>query len=173
MRHSPFSQEEFDRLFPGPFPSEQDRQGQYEAFCLVLEQLDQEPVPELPASLKAEIFRLSWRHTSRDRSWIWAWPALLRRPAVTFALGLALGCLAMFGWMRQSPEPPVAVEAEPSFTVEHTGQTKVYQGQLIQKLYPKIENPRIIVEKTSEAAEPQRVLQGTLDNGEIYVAWNL
>jgi hypothetical protein len=40
-------------------------------------------------------------------------------------------------------------------------------------LYPQIENPKIVVEKAEESAVPQRVLYGTLDEGETYVVWNL
>ena len=173
MENPRFTEEEFDRLFPGPFPSEQARQEEYHALRCVLEEMDRAPVPELSVREKAEIFRHAWRRPSHEHSWVWTWPILLRRPAVTFALGLVLGCVAMFGWMRQPPERPAPGAAEPSLTVERTGHTETYQGQFLQRLYPRIENPKVIVEKAPEAARPQRVLQGTLDNGEIYVVWNL
>jgi hypothetical protein len=58
-------------------------------------------------------------------------------------------------------------------TVERTRHAQVYKGKVVERLYPQIENPKIVVEKTEESSTPQRVLYGTLDDGEVYVVWNL
>jgi anti-sigma-K factor RskA len=152
---------------------------EYRSFLAVFEQLDQAPVPELSAHQKAEIFHRSWQGRRRDWSWTWTWLGLFRRPAVTFAIGIVLGCVVMFLAMdsrasRTEPEVvgPLAA-AEPSLTVERIQHTQVYKGKAVEQLYPGIENPRIVIEKTRESSTPQRVLYGTLDDGEIYVVWNL
>jgi len=173
MSNPRFSWEEFEALFPGPFASEQDKQREYQAFLLVLEQAERAPVPELSMRERAEIFRRSWPQPAPTRVSIWAWLAFLKRPAVTFALGMVLGCAVMFTCMRDQPDLPQATVAEPPFTVEHTGHTQTYAGKVLQALYPQIENPKMVIEKTQESSPPQRVLHGTLDNGEICIAWNL
>ena len=171
MSNPRFSWEEFDTLFPGPFASEQERQREYHAFLLVLEQLDGAPVPELSARERAEIFRRSWPQPAQDRPSVWTWLAFWRRPAVTFALGLALGCVVMFAWMRDRPRLSLATESP--LMVERIGHTQTYEGTVLQALYPQIENPKLVVEQTQESSPPQRVLQGTLDSGKIQVLWNL
>ena len=77
MTNSRFSWEEFNTLFPGPFESEQERQKEYDAFLLVLEQLDRVPVPALSARERAEIFRRAWPQTAPERPSVWTWLALL------------------------------------------------------------------------------------------------
>lgn len=173
MSNPRFSWEEFNTLFPGPFASDQERQREYHAFLLVLDQLDRAPVPELSMRERAEIFRRSWPQPAQDRLSLWTWLASFRRPAVTFALGLVVGCVLMFAWTKDQPDRSQAAMAEPPFTVERTRHTQTYEGKVLQALYPKIENPKMVVEKTQESSEPQRVLYGTLDNGEICIAWNL
>ncbi len=173
MKNPRFSLDEFKTLFAGKFESQEELLKEYDSFLLILEQLDQAPVPELSAGQKAEIFRRAWQPPSQDRSWVWAWLTLLRRPAVTFALGLALGCVLMFACVRSRPAASESAATQPPFTVEHTRYAQTYAGQLLQGLYPQIENPKLVVEKTRESADPQRVLYGTLDDGEVYVAWNL
>lgn len=173
MSNPRFSWEEFETLFPGPFASEQEKLKEYEALLLVLEQLDRAPVPELSMRERAEIFRRAWPQPAPNRISAWAPLACLRRPAVTFALGLALGCAVMFAWTSAGREPPQATAAEPPFTLERTGDAQTYSGPVVQELYPQIENPRLVVEKTQESSRSQRVLHGTLDNGKIQVLWNL
>jgi len=173
MSNPRFSWDEFNTLFPGPFESEQERQREYHAFLLVLEQLDRSPVPELSARERAEIFRHSWPQPSQDRPSIWTWLAPLRRPAATFALGLALGCTLMLGFMRYQPGQPQPTPVKQQLTVERTRHMETYGGKVLQTLYPQVENPKMVIEETQESSEPQRVLYGTLDNGKIYVAWNL
>ena len=79
----------------------------------------------------------------------------------------------MLAYVGDQSIASTAKAAEPRFAVEHTRNTQTYTGKLLQKLYPQVENPKVVVEKTQESSTPQRVLYGTLDKGEIYVVWNL
>ncbi|MHC4517419.1 MAG: hypothetical protein ACYTAS_02415 [Planctomycetota bacterium] len=173
MSNPRFSLEEFNALFPDKFASQEEMQKEYDAFLLVLEQLDQAPVPELSVRERAEIFRRSWPARPQRPSWAWTWLALWRRPAVTFALGLVLGCILMLGVMSNRPEPTQAIPVAQPFTVERTRHAETYTGKVLQGLYPHIENPTMVVEKTQESSPPRRVIHGTLDDGKIHVLWNL
>ena len=173
MSNPRLSWEEFDRLFPGPFASEQDKQREYQALLLVLEQLDRTPVPELSARERAAIFRRAWPQPAPSRASTWAWLAFWRQPAVTFALGLVLGCTLMLGLIRQRPDRRQSMPVEQQLTIKRTGHVETYGGKVLQALYPQIENPKMVIEKTQESSPPQRVLHGTLDNGRIQVLWNL
>lgn len=179
MENKRFSLEEFAALFPGRFESQEQLLREYQSFLAVLEQLDQASVPELSDRQKAEIFRRSWQSWRRDWTRISAWLDPFKRPAVAFAAGIILGCAVMFVALsprsgRILPEiTSVAAAAEPPLTIEHIQRTQVYKGKAVERMYPDIENPQIVVEKTRESAKPQRVLYGTLDGGEIYVVWNL
>jgi hypothetical protein len=57
--------------------------------------------------------------------------------------------------------------------VDHTRYSRTYKGKIINDFYSEFENPKIVLEKAGEAVMPKRTLHGTLDNGEIYVVWNL
>lgn len=173
MKNPRFSWEEFNTLFPGTFESQEQRRKEYDAFLLVLEQLDRAPVPELSAHERAEIFRRSWPRPSQSRSAVSMWLAFWRRPAVTFALGLVLGCTLMLALMSDRAGRPQPIPEEQPLTVERTRHREIYGGKILQGLYPKIEDPKMVLEKTGEASPPQRVLHGTLDNGRIQVLWNL
>jgi hypothetical protein len=172
MDNPRLSLEEFKALFPDRFESQEKLLSEYSSFLVLLEQLDRVPVPELSAGQKADIFRRSWQAASRNRPPIWSWLGLLRRPAVTFAAGMVLGCALMFAVARGRAAVP-----EPSpqrlLAVERTGYTQIYTGKAVEGLYPQIENPKIVVERPKESSTPQRVLYGTLDEGETYVVWNL
>lgn len=171
------SLEEFEAMFAGRFQSRAQLLREYQSFLAVFEQLDRMPTPELPAREKAEIFRRAWQGRRRDGSW--AWLSIVRRPAVAFAAGIMLGCAVMFVALSSGPGPvlpeitSVAAAAEPPLTVERIQRTQVYKGRAVERMYPEIENPQIVVEKTRESAKPQRVLYGTLDGGQIDVVWNL
>ncbi len=179
MDNERFSLAEFRALFPGRFESQEQLLREYRSFLTVFEQLDRAPVPELSNREKAEIFRLSWQDRRPDWSWAWAWLDLFKRPAVTFALGIVLGCALVFAALhgRLVPVPPETVRPPTvvgqSLTVENMRYTQVYRGKLVERLYPDIENPKIVVERAEKSAAPQRVLYGTLDDGEVYVVWNL
>ena len=174
-----FPLEEFKALFPNRFESPEEMLRRYQSFLAVFEQLDQTPVPELSARQKADIFRRARQGRRRAPAWTDVWLDLFKRPAVTFAMGIVLGCAVMLtvpnrrpGTVPHETAGPLAV-AEPPLTIEHIRRTQVYKGKAVEQMYPEIENPQIVVEKTRESAKPQRVLYGTLDNGEIYVVWNL
>jgi hypothetical protein len=179
MDSKPFSLEEFAALFPGRFESQEQLLREYRSFLAVFERLDQVPVSELSGRQKAEIFRRSWQCRQHDWSWTWTWLNVFRWPAVTFAMGIVLGCAVMFAVLNRRPVPvppeivgPLAA-AEPPLTVQHIQRTQVYQGKVVEQLYPGIENPKIVLEKTQESSPPRRVLYGTMDDGEVYVVWNL
>jgi hypothetical protein len=172
MDHPRFSLAEFKALFPDRLGSPEKLWREYQSFLHLFEELAGLPVSELSAGQKADIFRRSWPAGPRDRSAVWSWLDLLRRPAVTFAAGLVLGCALMFAVVRGRPAAP-APGPQQLLAVEHTGCTQTYTGKLVEQLYPQIENPRIVVEKPKDSSMPRRVLYGTLDEGETYVVWNL
>lgn len=171
MKTPRMSLDEFKMLAAGKFASQEELQSEYESFLKTIEALAE--VPALSATEKADIFRHSWQARPQKRAGLWFWLGLLRQPAVTFAFGLVLGCLAMFAWMRPQPATAEPVAPEPPLTVERTRHTQTYAGKAVQALYPEIENPKIVVEQAEDSGAPQRVLYGTLDDGEIYVVWNL
>lgn len=53
MKNPRFSLEEFETLFAGKFASQEELRREYDSFLMIVEQLDQAPVPELPAGEKA------------------------------------------------------------------------------------------------------------------------
>jgi len=183
MDNRRFSLEEFKALFPGQFESPEQLLREYRSFQAVFEHLDSTPVPELSGEQKAAIFRQSWQGRRQNRLPLRIRLGAFRRPAVTFAAGIVLGCTLMLaatsvraGWsqprkadLRVSVRPP---GGDRTLIVEHAGGTQVYQGQLVDGLYPQIENPKIVIERT-EQSPPKRVLYGTVNHGGIYVVWNL
>jgi len=183
MANQHLSLEEFKTLFPGRCKSEDQWQREYRSFQAVFEHLDAMTVPDLPRVQKAEIFQRSWQ--AGRRSCLRVWPALFRQPVVTFAAGIVLGCTLMLAVLHARPawpQPPrwnqhgsvvLPTAAEPTLTIEQTRYTQVYKGKIVQRLYPQIENPRIVVEKAEESSPAQRVLYGTLDDGKVDVVWNL
>jgi len=172
MDNPRFSLEEFKALLPDRFESQEKLLSEYHSFLMLLEQVDRLAVPKLSDSDKAEIFRQSWQGRRRDWSPIWYRLGLLRQPAVTFAVGLVLGCSLMFA-VAKSWAAPQASSPQQALAVEHTSYTQIYTGKVVEGLYPQIENPKIVVEGPKKASEPQRVLYGTLDEGQTYVVWNL
>jgi hypothetical protein len=174
-----FSLEEFAALFSGRFESQEQLLREYRSFLAVFDQLEPMPVPALSEREKAEIFRRSWQSRHRDWSWAWTWVDVFRRPAVAFAAGIVLGCTLMFMVLNGPSETARPASLDPAttaqgpLTVERMRYTQVYKGKLVERLYPDIENPRIVLEKTQESSTPQRVLYGTLNDGEVYVVWNL
>lgn len=177
MDNRRFTLAEFEALFPDRFESREQLLREYQSFLAVFEQLDQSSVPELTARDKAEIFRQSWQ--GRQRDWSWTWLNVFRRPAVAFAMGIILGCVLMFILLNDrldvalpSVVAPVAAEDRP-LTIDRLQHAEVFKGPAVERLFPGIENPEVVLEKTRGTAAPQRVLYGTLDDGGVYVVWNL
>ena len=136
----------------------------------IIEQLNSTQVPALSTQEKDRIFREAWLQSHPQRSG----SSLLgfwRRPAVTFVLGLALGCVVMFVCLK--PQVSQAAPSQPVLIVESLGSTQTYTGKAVQGLYPQLENPKLVVEKTTQEKIAHRVLYGTLDDGDVYVVWNL
>jgi hypothetical protein len=180
MKSKRFSLEEFRTLFADKFESPEQLLREYQSLQAVFEHLDATPVPELSTAQKAEIFRRTWQDRRRLRIGL----GVFRRPLVAFAAGIILGCTLMFAALntRASASQPAPVGqsarrdrpvADRMLTVEHTGRTQVYTGKIVKCLYPQIENPKIVLEKTEGHSTPQRVLYGTLDDGAVTIVWNL
>ena len=173
MDNPRFSLEEFKALLPDRFESQEKLLSEYHSFLMLLEQLDRLDVPELSDRDKAEIFRRSWQERSQGWSMVWSWLGWLRQPAVTFAAGIILGCVLMVVVTRDRPAVPQPASPRQALAIERANYTQIYTGRLVEGLYPQIENPKIVVERSKKASKPQRVLYGTLDEGETYVVWNL
>jgi hypothetical protein len=132
------------------------------------------PVPDLSYREKAEIFRQSWQERPKEPSMLFMLIGFFRQPAVTFILGIAIGFFLVSTVRSDKPEsaPPVKDSPDELLTIERTEYVQTYKGKVIKDLYPQFENPKIVIEK-AETSEPHRVLHGTLDDGQIYVVWNL
>lgn len=172
MTNRYFSLEEFQALFPDRGASREELLREYASFLAILDQLEETHVPELSAREKAQIFRRSWREPAQESPHVWTWWAFLRQPAVTFALGIALGCVLMAAVTGRRVDLVRPAAAEQPLTVEWAGHTQTYRGTIIDRLYPNIENPRVVLEETDRPV-PKRVLYGTVNDGEVYVVWNL
>ena len=173
MKKQHLSFEEFEDLFRDNFDSQEELQKEYHNFLSIFEHLDQAPVPELTSEEKNEIFIGAWREPAQKSSWVLTWIDFFRKPAVAFTLGIMIGCFVMSLVTNDHLELAQSVSAEPLLTVERTKYTQTYKGQMIEKFYPEIENPKIVLEQAGESSPPQKTLYGTLDNGEITVVWNL
>jgi hypothetical protein len=174
MDNPRFPFEEYEALFAGQGKLQEQLRREYDGFRAILDQLDQTPVPELSVAQKAAIFRRSWQGHQRVQPRMQVWRAIFQRPAVAFAAGIVLGCASMLLVMGKAPAvvQPASAAAEP-LIIEQCGNTQVYAGTLVNSLYPQIENPKVILEKSADSPKPQRVLYGTLDDGKVYVVWNL
>ena len=172
MKNQRLSLEEFKELFHDSFESQEELLSEYKSFLLVLEQLDQATVPELSSRQKAEIFKHSWQTRPQESPWIFGLLNFFRQPALTFALGIVIGCILMSVVMNDPIDLTAAASADELLEVEHTRYSRTYRGKIIDDFYSEFENPRIVLEKAGEDAPPQRTVRGTLDHGEIYVVWN-
>jgi uncharacterized membrane-anchored protein YhcB (DUF1043 family) len=173
MKNQRMSLEEFKEIFRDSFESEEELLREYKSLLAVLEQLDRSIVPDLSSSQKELIFKQSWWERRQEPSWILTWLYLFRKPTVAFVLGIVIGCIVMSVVTNNRLYLTQTVSAEPLLTVEHTKYTQTYKGRIIDEFYPQFENPKIVLEKAEESAPTQRALYGTLDNGEVYVVWNL
>jgi len=175
MQNQHFSFEEFKALFQDDFDSQEELLTEYNSFLLTFEQLDQMPVPDLPYREKAMIFRRSWQGRPQESSLFLTLIRLVRQPAVTFVLGIVIGCILISAITNGHTDIPIPLTVSPDqlLTIENTKYTQTYKGKIIKELYPQFENPKIVVERAEESSTPHRVLHGTLDDGEIDVVWNL
>ncbi len=173
MKNQRLSFEEFKALFHDDFETQEELLTEYNDFLSTFEQLDQATVPELSYAQKGEIFKQSWQGRAKESSWILAWIHWFRQPALTFAFGIVIGCVLMSVVMNDPIDFTGKANAEELLEVEHTRYSRTYKGKIIDEFYSEFENPKIVLEKAGETGQPQRTLHGTLDNGEIYVIWNL
>lgn len=173
MKNLRISLEEFKELFQDSFESEAELLKEYKLFLTVFEQLDQAAVPELSSGQKAEIFKQSWQSRPQESSWIFVLLNFFRQPALTFALGIVIGCILMSVFTNKPIELTGTATAKESLKVERTRYSRIYKGKIIDDFYSEFENPEVVLEKAGETESEQRTLHGTLDNGEIYVVWNL
>ena len=173
MKNQRLSLEEFKACFQDSFESQEELLREYDSFLSTFEQLDQAAVPELSSGQKAEIFKQSWQGRPQESPWILTLLSFFRQPALTFALGIVIGCILMSVVMNDPIDLAGTASADEMLEIEHTRYSRTYKGKIIDDFYSEFENPRIVLEKAGEAAPPQRTLHGTLDNGEIYVVWNL
>ena len=173
MKNQRLSLEEFKAYFHDSFESQEELLTEYNSFLSTFEQLDQAAVPELSPGQKAEIFRQSWQTRPQKAPWTFALLNFFRQPALTFALGIAIGCILMLIVMNDPIDLTATAAADELLKVEHTRYSRTYKGKIIDDFYSEFENPRIVIEQAGESSRPQETLHGTLDNGEIYVVWNL
>lgn len=173
MKNQRLSLEEFKAFFHDNFESQEELLTEYNSFLSTFEQLDQAAVPELSSGQKAEIFRQAWQGRPQESPWLLTLINFFRQPALTFALGIVIGCVLMSFVMDDPIDLTGTASAEELLEIEHTRYSRIYKGKIIDDFYSEFENPKIVLEKAGEAEPPQRTLHGTLDNGEIYVVWNL
>ena len=173
MKNQRLSLEEFKELFRDSFESEEELLREYKSFLSVLEQLDQTVVPDLSARQKAEIFEKSWQGQPQESPWVFTLLNFFRQPALTFVLGIVIGCILMSFFVNDPIELTGTASADELLEIEHTRYSRTYKGKIIDDFYSEFENPEIVLEKAGETAPEQRSLHGMLDNGEIYVVWNL
>ena len=173
MKNQRLSLEEFKAYFNDSFESQEELLTEYNSFLSTFEQLDQAAVPELSSGQKADIFRQSWQTRPQKSPWTFALLSFFRQPALTFALGIVIGCILM-SLVKNDPIDLSATAAADEFLeIEHTRYSRTYKGKVIDDFYSELENPRVVLEKAGEDEPPQHTVHGTLDNGEIYVVWNL
>ena len=173
MKNQRLSLEEFKEFFHDSFESQEELLSEYNSFLSTFEQLDQAAVSELSSGQKAEIFRQSWQGRPQESPWILTLLYFFRKPALTFALGIVIGCILMSVVMNDPIDLTGTASADELLKIEHTRYSRTYKGKIIDDFYSEFENPEIVLEKAGEVEPPQRTLHGTLDNGEIYVVWNL
>jgi len=172
MKNQRLSLEEFKAYFHDSFESQEELLREYDSFLSTFEQLDQAAVPQLSSEQKANIFRQSWQDRPRESSWILTVLNFFRQPALTFALGIVIGCIAMSAVVNDPIDLTATAAADELLKVEHTRYSRTYKGKIIDDFYSELENPRVVLEKAGEDEPPQHTVHGTLDNGEIYVVWN-
>ena len=171
MNRPRLTYEEFKALFQEEFPLEEALKSEYDAYLAVFEPLDQFAVPLLSPNEKVKLFEHTWERLQHKSSNLSLWYGFIKRPAVTFAMGIFLGCVLSFFPSYVHFDVVRSVQAEPALTIEQEGHTQIYKGKVIDQIYAQLENPKIVLEK-KESSSPQPVVYGTLDHGEIYVVLN-
>ena len=173
MKNHRLSLEEFKEYFKDTFESQAELLSEYNSYLSTFEQLDQADVPELSSEQKDEIFRQSWQDRPQESPWIFTLLNFFRQPALTFVLGIVIGCILMSVVVNEPIELFGTASADELLEIEHTRYSSTYKGKIINDFYSEFENPKIVLEKAGETTQQQRTLYGTLDNGEIAVVWNL
>jgi hypothetical protein len=120
MKDQRLSLEEFKALFADSFESEEQLLREYDSFLSTFEQLDQSAVPELSWGQKADIFRQSWQSRPQKSPWTFALLSCFRQPALTFALGIVIGCVVMSAVMNDPIDLTAAASADELLEIEHT-----------------------------------------------------
>lgn len=173
MKNHRLTLEEFAELFRDKFESRGRLLKEYESYLATFEQLDQSVAPELSAAQKADIFRTAWLGRAQRSAWLAPLLNIFRQPALTFAIGIALGCLVMAS-VRNDPINIIPTSpARELLEIERTRFSQTYKGKIIDEFYPDFENPVVVSEQAGRNEPPQKTVYGTLDNGEIYVVLNL
>ncbi|MFC1763104.1 hypothetical protein ACFL6U_13610 [Planctomycetota bacterium] len=173
MKKQHLSWEEFKALFDDCETSPEELLREYQSFLSTFAQLDRATVPELSSSQKATIFNRSWQAQPHESPWVYKLFYLFRQPALTFTLGIVLGCFLMSVARNDPINLTGTAKADELLRVEHTQNSRTYKGTIIDEFYSDFENPTLVIKKPKENEPPQRTLHGTLDNGEIVVLWNL
>jgi len=173
MKNQRLSLEEFKAFFHDSFESEVELLREYNSFLSTFEQMDQATVPELSSRQKAKIFKQSWKGRPQEFPLFFTLLGFFRKPALTFAFGIVIGCILMSVVMNDPIELAGTASADELLEIEHTRYSWTYKGKIIDDFYSEFENPKIVLEKAEDKEQQQRTLHGTLDNGEIYVVWNL
>ncbi|MHC4440424.1 MAG: hypothetical protein ACYS3S_24000 [Planctomycetota bacterium] len=173
MKNHRLSLEEFNELFQDSFESQEELLSEYNSYLSTFEQLDYAVVPELSSGQKAEIFKQSWQSRPQESPLIFTLLNFFRQPALTFVIGIVIGCILMSVVVNGPIELAGTASADEPLEIERTRYSRTYKGKIIDDFYSEFENPKIVLEKAGETMQPQRTLYGTLDNGEVYVVWNL
>jgi len=98
---------------------------------------------------------------------------MLRQPAMTSILAIVVGSILNAGNANKPIDITTPASAKAPLEIDHTRYSQTYKGKIIDDFYSDIENPTIVREAAGESEPPQTTLYGTLDDGEIYIVWNL
>lgn len=128
--------------------------------------------PPIPPHRRVEIFEAAWRGSETHRGavcyldWpIKAWGSL--RSFLTFASGLACGIL--FTLVLTLNEP----ESQSHMLIEDHILFHTMRGKAVERLYPTLEDPVMVIENSTKGQSSRQVIYGTMDEGNINVVWNL
>ena len=142
MQNQHFSFEEFKTLFQDSFDSQEELLTEYNSFLPTFEQLDQMHVPDLPYREKAKIFRRSWQGRPQESSLLLTLIGLFKRPAITFVLGIAIGCILISAITNghidipktdlPKNDMPKTVLHEELLKIERNQNKQIYKGRIIK-----------------------------------------